>query len=340
MITPRPSRRQVGSLALVALSLAIPAATLAHAPDPALSSNKWAQDQVVPWTYRSGQVPPAWMAAAIGAAAIDSNLTRASRAAVFSKATSATSLIAYGEPTGCSALGIACFARYGSPTNFSMWFRSNGWIFDWGRLTWCQGPDGFVNGCFDVENVALDEFGHILSLGHHLNLPDQSDYTDAVVQTVSRSRPAAGWNTHAYGRCDVARLQLEYDRPTFSSLFSTCLKIPSTMTLAASAMNLWVGDSVRFSATLRTTTSSANRALADDPIAGRVVVLQRRLPGATIWTTIAPTTTYDWRTTFTPVGEGVLGASSAILRVTVSRCSGSPCVLRATQDPSGHGMER
>ncbi len=357
MTRRHPSRLARLLASVLVASLLVPTVASAHAPDPAISANRWSQDQVVPWKYRSGQVPPAWMAAAIEAAAADSNATRASRAATFSKAGSAASLIAYGEPTGCSALGIACFARTGSPpTSFAIWFRANGWVFDWGRLSWCQGPDGSKNGCFDVENVALDEFGHVLSLGHHVNYADQSDYLDAVVQTVSRARPAAGWNAHAYGRCDTARLQLDYDRPTPSSPFSTCLAIPSTMTLAASRTTIWTGESVAFTATLKTTTASANGALAGDPIAGRIVTILRRPLGSTAWTTIAtmpatttagtyaitvsPTATYDWQAKFSPSAEGVLPATSPIVRVTLSSCSGPRCELRVAERATATGIRR
>ena len=235
-----------------------------------------------------------------------------------------------------------------------MWFRANGWAFDWGRLAWCQGPGGFVNGCFDVENVALDEFGHVQILGHHVSHSDQRDYLDAVVQTVSRARPNAGWNAHVYGRCDVARLQLEYDRLTASSLFSTCLAIPTATTLSASPTSIRAGESIRFTATLRTTTSSANRALSGDPIAGRTVTLQRRPIGSTVWTaiatmpattagsyavTVSPTATYDWRATFRPGAEGLVGSSSAVVRVAVSWCSSSPCPTRTSNAAARTGTE-
>lgn len=350
---PNPSRVRTGRLrptrggsvaaVTIALSLVLAPTALAHGPDPVIGAKQWTPNRVVQWSWRAGQIPPAWMSVEIETAANASNASRASRAATFSRVASAASLIAYGEPTGCSSQGIACFSRVGDPTSFSIWFRANGWRFDWGRLSWCQGPDGVANGCFDVQNVALDEFGHVLGLGHHANLADQSDFLDAVVQTVSRARPAVGWNAHVYGVCDTARLQLEYDRPSTSSPFSTCLAITTATTLATSATSIWVGDPVRFTATLKTSTASTNRALSGDAIAGRPVILQRRAPGATAWTTIGsmpattagsyeltlyPSATYDWRATFTPSGEGLVGSVSPTRRVTVSSCTGSMCASR------------
>ncbi len=340
----RSSIRRAGAplAALAALALsAAPAA--AHGPDPSVGGVPWGQDQAVTYQWRAGQVPPDWMAGAIDAAAADASMTRAARAATFARTTGGSaSLVAYGEPTGCSAAGIACFDRSGAPSSFRMWFRAHGYAFDWGTLLWCQGLATIANGCFDAENIALDEFGHVEILNHHLNLADGSDYLDAVVQAVSRARPSTGWQVHAFGPCDTARLQLVYDRRTARDLFSTCLDVGTTTSLAASASSIWLGTTVRFSATLRTTSTTSNGALANDPISGRAVVLQRRAVGTQAWTTIgtmaagaadgtyvlsaSPTATYEWRSVFTPVpADGALASSSAAIRVTVSGCSGTGC---------------
>ncbi|MBI2777382.1 MAG: hypothetical protein HYX57_09030 [Chloroflexi bacterium] len=320
-------------------------AALGHGPDPSLGGRLWAQDQAVGYAWKSGQAPPAWMASAIDAAAADASLTRAARAATFSRVTGGTSVIAYGEPTGCSAAGIACFDRAAAPASFKMWFRAQGFSFDWGALRWCQGLSVIANGCFDAETVALDEFGHVEVLGHHANNPDDSDYDQAVVQAVSHARPAVGWNARALAPCDTARLQLEYDRRTWSALFSTCLAVPTAVTATASATSVYVGSSVRFTASLRTTAATSNRALTSDPISNRVVRLQRRTVGTTAWTTVAtmtastttegsyaitisPTATYEWRASFTPSGEGLVASGSAAMKVTVSGCTGTGCPSR------------
>jgi hypothetical protein len=298
----------------------------------------WAQDQVVAYTWRSGQVPPAWLASAIDAAAVDVGLSRRSRAATFVRTAGAASLIAYGEPTGCSPAGLACFDRSGAPTSFKMWFRAHGYRFDWGTLRWCQALTTISNGCYDVENITLDEFGHVDILGHHVNLPDNSDYLDAVVQTYARARADPGWAAHVFARCDVARLQLEYDRRNATDLFSTCLAIPTVTGLAADLTSVVQGDSVRFTATLRTSSGSANRALAGDPVSGRAIVLQKRASSSAPWVTVgtmAPASatdgtytawvgaslTYEWRAAFAqPTDEGLLGSSSGVVTVTVIAC--------------------
>ena len=346
----RTGRVMAGGLAAIAASLALSAgAATAHGPDPTVGGSAWGQDQTVTYQWRAGQVPPDWMAPPINAAAGDATATRASRAASFVKtAGTSASLIAYGEPTGCSSAGIACFDRSGAPSSFRMWFRAHGYVFDWGTLRWCQGQSSFTNGCFDVETIALDEFGHVDGLGHHVNLSDGSDYLDAVVQALSHAMPQVGWSTHAFGPCDTGRLQMTYDRSLARDLFSTCLDVATATSLAASDSSIWVGDTVRFTATLRTS-STAPGALANDPVSARSVVLQRRLVGATAWTTmgmmsagttegtyvysISPTATYEWRAYFTPAAtDGALASSSSPMRVTVSGgCTGSGCPSAAVR---------
>ena len=85
-----------------------------------------------------------------------------------------------------------------------MSFREQGHRFDWGVLRWCQLTLNAPDGCYDAENIALDEFGHAEVLNHHVNFADEHDYLDAVVQTYSHTKPNVGWSAHAFGRCDVA----------------------------------------------------------------------------------------------------------------------------------------
>ena len=107
---------------------------------------------------------------------------------VVAPATDAPNPIGYGSGATCGPAGIACFTR-SVPDRFTMWFRQQGYPFDWGTLRWCQAYSSPPTGCFDVENIALDEFAHIEGLGHHVNYADERDYLDAVVQTYSRQKP-------------------------------------------------------------------------------------------------------------------------------------------------------
>ena len=105
------------------------------------------------------------------------------------------------------------------------------------RLGHAQVVPGYTtapNGCYDAETIALDEFGHVDGLGHHVNRADDSDYLDAVVQTFSRTKPNAGWNVHSLGRCDTATLQLRYDMLDAAAKYSTCLDLATVLTVRAS----------------------------------------------------------------------------------------------------------
>ena len=334
-------------LAPVVAAAALGAATLsagtavAHGPDPLLGSTPWKQDQIVGYQWAPWGVPPAWMAAAIDAGAKDVEESRNSRAATFTRVSSAESRIAYGGGVPCSSYGIACMNRTGVPDHFEgMWFRPYGWTFDWGTLRWCEGMTAPANGCYDAENVALDEFGHIEMLGHHENRADERDYLDSVVQFAARSRPKAGWNEHVFGRCDVARLQLEYELRSASDKVSTCLALATSLSIVAGATSIGPGQSVRITGNLKVATAGSARLLSGDPLSNRTILLQRKVPGATTWSTvgtlspnstagshgltITPSQTYDYRLVFAaPSTEGLLGSASATVRVAINPCYGS-----------------
>lgn len=339
MTAPRPIRRPVRlawplAAAVVATILAGSVPVAAHAPDPKLGGPLFGQDQALTFRWRAGSEPPAIIKTAIKDAATDNNDTRASRAATFAYNAGGGSAVGYGVGT-CSPNGIACFTR-DAPTGFTMWLREHGRVYEWGVLRWCQIQ--LVNGCYDAETIALDEFGHVEILGHHVNHADESDYTDAVVQTVSRTRPKAGWNMHVYGVCDAATLQVEYDIPLASSPYSTCLDLATTMTLAADDPSAAYRQTVALTAVLRVATNPAYGRLSDNPVSQRTVTLQGRTVGATSWYTVGtmtpttPTGSYvlsrqmvgstDFRAVFAaPTTEGLRGVTSPVVRVTVAPCT-------------------
>ena len=340
----RQMTRTAGRLALVAITAVLAASTaggaVAHAPDPTLSGGAFGLDQVLEFAWRSGDRPPSAHRSAIRAAAGDVSESRASRSALFSYDADGDSLIGYGTDATCGTNGIACFTRSVSNDRFTMWFREQGHVFDWGTLKWCQSYETPPNGCYDVENVALDEFGHILGLGHHVNYGDDRDYRDAVVQAVSRTKPKSGWNAHAFGPCDVASLQKLYDA-VGGTLISTCLSLATNLTLAPSVSRVAYGGTVRLTATLRIADNDSYGKLRNNLASNRAITLQRRPAGTSTWTTVgsmspdAPgtyvsnirlTAATDFRAVFkTPGNEGLRGDTSGAVRVTVSGCTTSPC---------------
>jgi hypothetical protein len=338
MSTPHGPRGRLASAAVLAAVLvsALAGTATAHAPDPVLSGGLFGQDQALQFRWRSGSEPPSAMRTAIVAAAKDSNDSRASRAARFGYLSTSTNPIGYGTGT-CGVNGLACFTR-SAPTSFTMWFREHGRVFDWGTLRWCQMLSSPTNGCYDVETIALDEFGHIEILHHHVNYADDRDYTDAVVQTVSRTRPNEGWNMHAYGVCDTATLQIKYDIPLASSPYSTCLDLVTVLTLSANDTSIPYGGAVTFTSTLKVATDTDYGRLSANAVSTRTVRLQRRAAGSTTWSTIttlsptSPTGSYtatfhltataDFRAVFSrSSSEGLRGDTSPTVRITVAPCT-------------------
>lgn len=331
----RVVRWLAGAIAAIVLLLVAAAGVVAHGPDPILSGGRWNQNQALQYSWRSGSAPGSGYRAAINAAAADASASRGSQAATFGYVAGASNLIGYGVGATCSPAGIACFSR-NAPTSFSMWMREQGHTFDWGPLRWCQAYVSWPDGCFDVENIMLDEFGHIEMLDHHRNLPGEADYLDAVVQTRSNAKPQVGWNAHAFARCDVASLQLQYDMQGWGARYSTCLSLATTLTMAASPAGVARGGTTTLTATLKVADAPGYVRLALNPVALRSITLQRRAGAGAAWTTIGTmaygsasgtytrSVTLQSRTEFRavfakPPDEGLQGATSPILAVAVGQ---------------------
>ena len=288
------------------------------------------------------------MQQAIRLGAADANATRNSRAAIFIPDPAGASWINYGLDVACGVNGLACFSRVNAPNGFTMSFRENGHRYDWGVLRWCE-MNGRPNGCFDARNSALDEFGHVEILGHHQNFADESDYLDAVVQTIQRTKPRPGYDAHVFARCDIATLQRKYDMLTWASKYSTCLDLATVLGLSA-ASSVAYGANVPFTATLGVVDLAAYERLGGNPVAERAVTLQSRPVGGATWvfagnmtpaaagshtfTVPSLTATRDWRAVFAkPAGEGLRGATSPTIRVTVAPCTRS-CPQGVVAEPA------
>jgi hypothetical protein len=325
-------RLLAGTVGAVIVLLMASASVAGHGPDP-IFSGRWNQNQGLQFAWRSGSVPATAYQTAIKAAAADASATRQSQAATFAYSSGASNLFGYGTGATCGTLGLACFSR--SPTtSFSMWMREQGHKFDWGSLRWCQAYTTWPDGCYDVENIILDEFGHVEILNHHSNLSGETDYTDAVVQEKSRTKPNTGWSAHGFGRCDVASLQVQYDMQSWGAKYSTCLSLVTTLALTASPASIAKGGTTTLTATLKVADNSTYVRLGLNPISSRAVTLQRRPAGTTSWTTVGtmasgPTSgTYttslslqartEFRALFAkPADEGLLAATSPTVAVAV-----------------------
>ena len=324
----RPSRASLTAGLALVLAVAPPAVAGSITP---ISKIDWQQNQRVDFRWRDDAVPPAWMRGAVLAAADDANGSRGAKAALLGHDAGGSSWVAYTESIDHPA--AIAFASRRAPDLFKVWLRPQGYLFDWGKLRWCQFYDAPPDGCIDAEMVGLHEFGHVHGLGHIEDAADPGDYLDSVMHELSRSKPRQGWNAHAFGACDVAALQVRYELLTPATPVSTCLSLPTTLTLAASTTYVQPGGSVAFSATLRIADEAAYARLASDPLSARPILLQRRSPGSSSWTThglmsagttagtyrltVAPAATYQWRALLSQPDEGITGDASPILKVSV-----------------------
>jgi hypothetical protein len=343
-------RRLAGALASILLIAALSAPTTLGTSVTPFKNAKWQRDQQVSFMWKSDARPPAWLRPAMLDAADDAGSTTRARAANFSLADSSASWLAYTESV-CTDSAIGC-AISSAPSSFTLRLRPQGWSFDWGNLRWCQFYDTWPDGCFDAEMITLHEFGHVQGLGHIDDAPDpgtSADWLDSVMHGVSRAKPKSGWNAHAFGRCDVASLQAAYQPETTTTAISTCHDLATTAAVGA-ASSVVYRATVKFTATLSISSSVTYPLLRGFPLSYRPLMLQRRLPNGTTWSSIgqmAPTstdgqytlsqsltTTYDWRVQFSaPATEGLESDISPTIRVTVGDCTAA-CPNSAIQGGS------
>ncbi len=324
-------RRLLTPFAAIALLLSAAGAASATPPTPA-GGKVWDPNQRVTYRWHDGDVPPQWMRAAINAAASDSNHSSDAQDAQVSQSDAGRSWVAYTADLP-NSWAVGYTVTY-IPSYFTMRLRPQGYPLDWGTLRWCQFYDSPPNGCYDAEMITLHEFGHVQTLDH----PDDADvttWTDTVMHWAPKTKAKAGWNQHEFGRCDVARLQIRYQPKTTSTPISTCLDLDTSLSLSAGASSATRGSTVTLTARLRVADNVSWPLLASEPLADRHVVLQRRAPGASSWSsvgtmsaaddngryskTLTLSDTYDYRAWFNaPSNEGLESATSLVLRVTVS----------------------
>jgi hypothetical protein len=337
-------RLGVAQLATLLTLTLVAAPTVASTPTPA-SGPTWEPNQAVPFRWKDGAVPPAWMKTAIKAAATDSNASRGARAAILSYDAGAKAWVAYTADIPTTyAVG---YAVRNVPTSFNVRLRPHGYVLDWGKLRWCEYYDNPPDGCYDAEMITLHEFGHVQTLGH----ADESKvdkWNETVMHEIPKTKPRTGWNKHSFGVCDVARLQIRYDVLSTTTSYSTCLSVPTDLTVAASSTSVGYDGSVKFTANLRVADSAPYAKLVGNKLSQRTVTLQRRVPGTASWSSVtdmAPvsgvagaysasqrvTATYEWRARFAATAdEGLEASTSNVTMVNVSTSCTSGCGCSST----------
>jgi hypothetical protein len=144
-------------------------------------------------------------------------------------------------------------------------------------------------------------------------------------------------------------MQLRYDVPTWTTKVSDCLDLATALTLSASSTAIPQGASVTLTATLKVGSSSAYYQLSGNPLSGRSIVLQRRAPSGTTWTTLTtmgagaaagtyratttPGATYVYRSVYTAAAsEGLRNDTSGSLTVeVVPTCTRAAMSARAEE---------
>jgi len=216
-------------------------------------------------------------------------------------------------------------------------------------LRWCQADDR--DGCFDVERILLHELGHIVGIDH----PETGGFSlrpfDTVMQQLAPSRPKAGSNLHAFGRCDVATLQERYDASGPATPIAACNDVDSTLGLTLSATSVPRRTRVTLVAELRIPDRDAYGRLGGNALSERTVQLRRRPLGATntAWSlftmrdgdspgtyllSLSPSISYEFQAVFAaPGAEGLNGSTSPIVTIRVTDgCGTGPCA-DGTEDP-------
>jgi hypothetical protein len=264
-------------LAIVAglLVLAVaPVQAVAHNPDPIFGGGLYAQNKVLQYRWTASGTPPLDMKLAIHAARDDSNDSRRSKAPSFDYDTGAGNVIYYGVDVPCGTNGLACFRR-----DTPDWF---GDVVPAERLPVRVGHPPVVraapaprDGCYDAENIALDELGPCprprppRELRRRQRLPR----TRSSRPTRARSRGPATTRTPTAGATVAAAPAGAMTSRATRRRYSTCLEVPTEATLGVGDASVPSGSMVTFTATL---TSAGEGRLSNNPMNGRTVVLQRR----------------------------------------------------------------
>lgn len=313
-----------------------PDTSLDDVPVPEWQSDIW-REAVLGYSW-SADDPPDWMRAAIRAAAADVEASRRSNAPRFSYASDSDDSIGLrSEMTGNCERAIAC-----ATADIGEWWvirlRPHRTVLPWGTIYWCEAYAEPQGNCVDTERTVIHEMGHVEGLWHADGLG--LSWFDTVMHPGIPFRGDPGWALHRFGPCDQITLQQRYDVPTSYSTVALCGRRDTSLSFEASDRSIAYQAPVTFTATLRIRDRAEYGRLGGNRLSGRGVTIQRRPPGGS-WTaftptegsdagtyvlTFRPTTTFEYRAVFDrPGGEGVRGAVSESITVSVGPCTGPHC---------------
>jgi len=153
--------------------------------------------------------------------------------------------------------------------------------------------------CFSVMRVVAHESTHVTLLRPHYDA-GRDDETIMQSTTPTPNGSPSNWNRKSFLPCDEAAAQLEYGVAEHSGRFADCFdSVPgdgakglnSTMSLTSPASSTRCSNTAATaSGRLALANSAAYEDLRNSPLKGRVVRIDRRLSGASSWTTGVYTT--------------------------------------------------
>lgn len=324
----------------------LPTGGMGHEPDPLDTGGVlWEQDRTLNTDFSTTYPPPSnWMQDPIrrGAADWTGNPSNSPTITFSGTGEGIVYYKPYGANNPCEIGWIACAgktnSRDGNNSNdsFRVTFVAHGESGGGVTVRWCDKPNTSGT-CWDVERVALHEFGHVLHLGHP---PVQNEGHTVMHHSVPTSLDPGG-TTHTWKTCDKATLQLRYDVSDSSVTYANCLDhvedagpsgLRTDPTFSSNYTSLCYGQVATFSGKLEVEDKPSYLRLGNNRLGSRDVKVQRAPHGTGNFSTYATVSTsnqgvwsygvsltsfadYDWRARFAGEGTGLSPANSSALRV-------------------------
>ena len=347
---PAPSHppRRTRDVARWCFAMAAPTTVRAHGPDPVLERYVLRAGRRLSASTGGPAPSRRRVKTAIRAAAADATTTRRSAAATFAYDAAGSNPIGYGDGRHVRPQRHRVLHAE-RPDGFTMWFREQGHVFDWGTLKWCQ---TYARSTERLLRRRDDRPRRVRA--RRGPRPPRQLRRRARLRRRRRPDRLAGQANGAAGTCTASggatsrRSSASTTSPNASAKYSTCLDLATTLTIAASpdVDRVRRHDDARPPRSRSPSLAALRPALRSNPVsrpdgarssagAGDGDLDHRRDDGAR--SAAAPTASRsssrpatEFRAVFkTPTDEGINGDTSGRRStVAVAPCTVGPCPLR------------